>query len=457
MTTLAFSDFWGCPLFCFADLTSTVDGRERDLFNLLIEHRPDIRAADHTLLLVRQPASFSELRAEVVQLSDGEIAEQDHHVIERAQSFIESAPPGTPLVVASFRTVLQYHIVQTLADCKVEYIDFRNILRAQTQAKSMAALKSWPANFLSLPEAISQVSTALQNRGGSVKQTQLRPALTRVDTRWIRVQGRNAPQDNPKIISYLVSEAVGKGIITATGDPGDPLLTLVSNTYAAPLQAKPSVNVVDASPSINAVATLAPRSSNDAVDKRLSDQYIDRLKANSLGPFQEVRLAIYDEIDSLISAHSGKIAVRDLISKSVDKVRGDIEEARAVDTQYLIRSLTRNLPWGAVRGFITLLMTRQAVLNTDDGVVPAMWTNLDKIVLKMEADWRVRLDADLITFLVDSGFKITTYTEEDLSGALFDNRRMVENVQECISFLIRSEICEMADDYSLQRKRDASV
>lgn len=76
--------------------------------------------------------------------------------------------------------------------------------------------------------------------------------------------------------------------------------------------------------------------------------------------------------------------------------------------------------------------------------------NISKPVESLLPDWQMKLDSDLIVYLIGQGFKINAYAEEDLAGALYDDRRDTEKVQGCLAYLIANGICEMNSEYALR-------
>ncbi|OBA81768.1 hypothetical protein A9W99_13700 [Mycobacterium sp. 1164966.3] len=434
-------------MYCIVDLASVTNGRERDIFEVLLQHQPDVRTGT-VILLAHDPSVFAEFRAEAITVSDDKTTtEQDRFAIETVDKAIEAAPVDEPILVCSFRLVLQYHLAQKPAgNRQVEFLDFRHLLRLTT-SPGTKQLDQWPQSFMPLDEAIRLMKTALTVRG-PLMQTQLRPALARQNPAWNKVKGRNAPQDDPKIISLLVREAAAQGAITISGDENNPLLAL-SGTTAPPRR----TGAIQRAAAPTTPTVTAP--DIDLLDgSRDSDRYMRALRAAKLGPFSEVRTAVFEQIDKILKERVGEVSIRDLISDAVDDVRSSIEKARAEGRQYLVRSLTRNLPWGALKAFLVILMTRQPIVVTDDGeIVRADWTNLSKKVARLLPDWQIILDSELIVFLIAKGFEINSYSDEELAGALYDSRRSVAKVEQVIAYLLKEGICELSPEYSLRLVR----
>lgn len=436
-------------MLCIADLASVTNGRERDLIDVLYRHYPEVRSGT-VALLVTDPGLFSEFRAEVIAVPDGATTDRDRFVIDNVDDAIAKAPTDERVLVGSFRTVLEYHLAQNrTSNRQVDFLDFRHLLRL-TSGKSTGQLDSWPLAFMPLDEALNNLTAAVRAKG-TLKQTQLRGALEKENPAWTKIKGRNAPQDDSKIISIIVNEGVAKGAIALSGNSNDPYISLAGTDGSRGTVGAVTVRGATAGQRTPTSATIAGGVVDPASGGRDSDRYIRALRDGQLGPYQEVRTAVYDAIDNILADRAGAISIRDLISQAVDTVRESIEAARLEGRQYLINSMTRNLPWGAVKAFVTLLMIRQPVIQTVGGdLVTADWTNLSKSVEALVPDWQVILDSDLIVFLISRGFTINAYSEEDLSGALFDNRRAVEKVERCIAYLIEKRICELSPEYSLR-------
>lgn len=350
---------------CIADLASVTNGRERDLVDVLYRHYPDVRSGTVTLL-VNDPNLFAEFRADVVTVPDGAATERDRFVIENVDEVIRNTPDGEQILVGSFRTVLGYHLTQKPADGRhIEFLDFRHLLRIAS-GTSTSQLKSWPTTFMPLTDALKNLETAVQTKG-VLKQTQLRPALAQQNPAWKKVKDRNAPQDDPKIISIIVGEGVKRGIITASGPTNDPYLSVPGTDVTAGHAG--AVTLGGQTTQEEGVGTTGL-----SAETRLSDRILKVLRAGQLGPYQEVRVAVYNKMEEILKERSGEVALRDLISEAVDSVRESIEEARRGGRQYLIRSMTRNLPWGGVKAFITLMMTRTPVAIIGGEPARADWT-----------------------------------------------------------------------------------
>jgi hypothetical protein len=171
------------------------------------------------------------------------------------------------------------------------------------------------------------------------------------------------------------------------------------------------------------------------------------MREKLFGPYQEVRDAVYDEIDKLVNG-SERRTVRELLYSAVEAVRLQVEEARARGEQHLIKGLERGYPWSNLRAFLTILFTRRPVLRNGDALVTASWRDRGLEVDGADQNWRTMLDAELIVFLLENQCVIDAYSEDDLAGALFNSRRpdAVRRVQDCISHLIESNRCEVLGD-----------
>lgn len=448
-------DLGGLHMRTIADLASVSNGRAAELYEILVRERPKVGEGE-LILLVNDNSDVKEIGGRRVAIVGETSTERDRSAIDAVDREISrtSEVDGGPLLVCSFRTVLEYHVTQVRqADSAVEFLNFRHLLRGITSSGNTGTgpLQSWPSGFIPLEAALADLRAAVTERG-AVRQTKLREELTRQNRVWKRVPGRKAPQDDSRIIGLVVREGISHGVVTTSGPQNDPWISTVESPTPAPT---PLPATVPARQQL-AQATL-PSTGVPPVDdgRRESDRYMLTLRNAKLGPFSEVRLAIYEQMKEIVAQEAGEITIRNLIAAAVDRVREKIDKVRSEDNrQYLIRSMTRNLPWGIVKAFITALMTRRAVAITEDNeAVRADWTNLSKKVVALQDKWEIILDSELILCLLANGYEISSFTEDELSGALYDSRQQGERVQHCIAHLIEEGICELGPDYALQLVR----
>jgi hypothetical protein len=426
---------------CLVDLSETIESDgvasyAHGLFSTVLEKFPEVRSASRTVLIVRNPDHFSEFRADIVKAKTADEAANEATVLDELGKLVEEAVDNEePVIIFSFspRVKLQVTTEASLQSSQTRFIDLREVIR---KTPAMEALTTWPTDFMPLEQALKAVRQAIVKQGGSLKQTQLRPALVAVNTAFRKDPGRNAVSDNPKFISLIVREASDNGLIELQGSSADPLLKLRN---PAPLvhvdETAEHEAIMTAEPALPAASLSRVTEGN-----RESDRYLDLLRKHHIGPFQEVRIAIYDAIEAALDG-SQPVTIRSLLSDSVQKVRDEIDDGRKDGRLYLIKSMDRNMPWGRVRGFITLLMSRAPVLLSGEEALSASWTNLNHDVDGLAEDWRLKLDSQLICFLLEHGCLLGIYSEEDLAGALYNDRSKTSEVQDCFAYLDQSGLC----------------
>jgi hypothetical protein len=433
-------------MFCFVDLTAAQNGRERELFDVLIDLQPDVRASASKMLVVTETGQFPDravygMATQLVPLPPGDsMMAAESFVIDQLEKFVAVVPDGEMLLTCSFRTTLRQHMVANHADFgdRFKFLDLRQVLRAKS-GRVASKTMSWPERFMAEDAALTFLARAVVHRGGTLQQTRLRLALSEVDTRFRKDPAQGRPSDNPKFISLLVNMAKERGLVTLSGEEHNPYISL---TPDGARRAGVTVPVVNQHPTL--VVSNEPAATVGTEKDRESERYLKILKSNDFGPFQEVRAAVYDQIDKLI-AEEQSIRVRDIVAQSVNNVRSAVDEARTERRVYLIKDLNRNIPWGRFRSFISVLLTRRPVLRSDETALTASWRDLDALVTGIEEDWRVKLDSELIVFLLEHGCELGVYSEEDLAGALFNSRSAVGLVQDCIALLIKEGRCEVIE------------
>lgn len=422
----------------FIDLTAITGDRGQEALEALMAAEPALSTGDLTVLVTEGRSTEGPVGANIIEVHDGDALVAHREVVAALEAFLEGL--GTePGRVASVQPVVEYALLQTAHDSsQVAYIDLRRVLSAKN------ALSAWPDEIMPLDEAFTSLRRAINRRGGRVKMTQLRHALTAVDPRFTKMRGGKRPVDNPKLMGKLVREAEQAGVVRTSGHEQDPDIEL-----AGVPTTKPEVQNASVARPASAPTPASESSSHSAPSfERKSDEYLHTLRAGNLGPFQEVRTAIYDEVENRLKAAGEPIAVGELLDDAVAAVRNRIEEARSEGKDYLLKN-GRNLPWGRVRAFVGFLFMRRPVLMNGGSPVPATWANLTQVVDSIEEDWSLILDGELVVHLLSSGCTIDAYCEEDLSGALYDTRSNLERVRATLAHLLQSQRVGYDDRYAL--------
>jgi hypothetical protein len=168
--------------------------------------------------------------------------------------------------------------------------------------------------------------------------------------------------------------------------------------------------------------------------RRKSDQYIDALRENKLGPFQEVRPQVYKQIQDIVN--SQRRTASDVIRDSVAAVRENAELHTSAG------NVKKPFPWDRVRSFVSVLTRRVPVFLHEQCAFPYTWDNADLEVDGLRAEWTLALDGELVCFLLESGLTIDGDDDiSDLAGALYNSRRdeAYDQATEVIKYLKRSE------------------
>lgn len=402
------------------DLTTIPPGQEQHRLDAFVAATPDTSPEELTILA--PPNAVATPHGSVLMEVDGDPGDRWAAVKSRVADFLTNG--RGPGVVASFQHSVAA-LIEESGNEDVSYFDLRRLLQPHR-------LTQWPEQHLPRQQAFGVLKRALTQRGGTIRFTGIRPAMTLVDPRFKKNTQNPSPTDRPNFISLLVDEAVAAGLVTVNGPKDNPYVSLVDAPATAPAIAEPS----------------APDTPS-AGFARESDRYLHLLRSADLGPFQQVRVAIFDQIARSVAKSKKPLTVGALLDGAVKKVRQDIESARDEGREYLVRK-SQNLPWSQVRGFIGILFTRNAVLQGAEGPIRADWLHLNDEVTGLADGWQQVLDAELVTHLVRKGCLINQYTEVDLSGALYNSRLDLDHVHEVLKYLLESATCGYTEDYSLK-------
>ncbi|WP_344064718.1 hypothetical protein [Microbacterium pumilum] len=289
----------------------------------------------------------------------------------------------------------------------------------------------WPSGTVSLDDAHAALTAALRANGGTLRMTTVRPAMASIDSRFKKSEIPSHPLNAQGVWGAMVSAAEDAGLVSTSGTPSNRLVKLVGGS---------AIEIDDAS------ASLVP--AGPAMFERDSDRYLSLLRAAALGPFQQVRIAIYGEIQRELDK-GREVTIAQLLDRSIARVRKDIENAHVKGKDHLVKQ-GQALPWSSVRAFIGTLFTRQAVLLSAGEAVRADWLHLDSIASGLIDEWQLRLDGELVKYLIEQGCRVDQYAEVELGGALYNSRQDLAPVRAVLKHLIEVGACEFAPDYSLR-------
>ena len=296
------------------DLTTIPNGHEQKRLESFLEAHPTLDPTDVTVVApsdnVDPPTGSTFVSA------DGNPGERWSALTSALSEFSTTGGPGD--VVASFQNDVM-KIIES--QDKVGFFDLRDLL------KKPSAPEIWPETFYPLKNALEVLRKAVIKRGGTVRMTSLRPAMSIEDPRFKKNASDPTPLDQQFIVKLLIREAVSKGLVKLVGPSDNPFIELMAET-AVPPEAAPTQTYV-----------------------RESDRFISILREAGMGPFQQVRWAIYDAIDESLTNNSTP-TIDSLLNIAVSQVRSDIEVAAAEGKIYLVKPGQR-LPWSQVRGFVS--------------------------------------------------------------------------------------------------------
>jgi hypothetical protein len=299
------------------DLSTITGSEEQSRLDAFLSAHPDVNPAMLTVLAPTGAVSVPDGANHVA--TDGDPGQRWAAVEEAVSSFMSI--PNEPGLVGSFQTSVKDLVGKNAVDSKSpQFYDLRELIRSRSHALG------WPEKYYPVKNALDLLRRALVQKGGSMRLTQVRPALTLQDARFRKNPKAPTPLDAQNIVALLLKEAQSKKIVTLSGPDDNPVIEL--GEVEAPV----------------AVATN--------VHPRESDRYLALLRDAGMGPFQQVRWAVYDAIDEALATQE-QLTVGDLLDSAVRKVRSEVEAAAVEGRDYLVKSGQR-LPWSQVRGFIGL-------------------------------------------------------------------------------------------------------
>ncbi|GAA1082911.1 hypothetical protein GCM10009663_27380 [Kitasatospora arboriphila] len=195
---------------------------------------------------------------------------------------------------------------------------------------------------------------------------------------------------------------------------------------------------------------------------RRSDEFITALRKSGFGPFQQIRLDVYEKIENLAGQ---KRTVPKLIRDAINEVRKDREysesEGRELATpgDHELQVPEKPIPWAKVRTFFISLINRCPVLLSGGEPVSHSWAEAEIKVDGLVDDWKIRLDGELICFLLENGIEISLADVADLSGAIYNSRKdeYFDRILSVVQLLLREGIVEESSGGVLRLCRNVVV
>lgn len=326
------------------------------------------------------------------------------YIYDRVQQL---AKDGEELIVASYRSSLR----QGIAALKVIYpfIEFEQLSRYVHPNQDLH-VEMWDESFMPRYDAIRALVAVLFKAKIPLRMTDIRKPLTSHDERFRKRVG--SFNSRPRFMSMLVALATDKNYVIVLSNVGNEQNPLVQLTPSGRTFAGAFARESSSEGGSNAHETVGDIN-NDSSERSRSDLYITTLRRGHFGPFQEVRLAVFEEIELLVK--DGSRTSSELIRDAISNVR----ETRASE---LIRT-NKPFPWSTVRSFISALASRAPVFLVEGAPTPHTWIAAAQRVTGLIKDWQLALDGELICYLLDQGVSISLDDIPALAGALYNSRR----------------------------------
>lgn len=376
------------------DLTSARPGTEEYVLERVLDSIPEGEPPEVYVLANQQATLENVARTRgVVLTAVDDATPETNRVSSIAEGVNRLAAESESVRVYSFSPHVKHFVLalQRAYPGKLQFEPLARYARADGDARAAGA---WEATFMSEEEAGLALARAISNsRSTAVYKTGLRPLLEMDDARFSKAAG--GFPSAPGFISALVGVAESRGLVQTHG--AEPRIMVVLTEAGRQLVASASAGADSGEPD-----------TVEGEEKSRSSQFADSWRGAGLGSFMTVRRAVYDEIDRALAG--GPKQLRALVNDSVAAARASRTD---IDDKF---------PWSRVRLFIEEVMRRRPVALSNDGPVALTWTNGATEIEKMDEDWQLRLDGELVLHLVDDGFDLTIADMADLAGALYNAR-----------------------------------
>jgi len=347
------------------------------------------------------------------------------------------------LLVISFREEMSDLVadINRTSERAVSFIDYRSLLFPKTAF-------TWPQDELPLDEALAILLHALRSeKDGYLRMSALRAALEKMDSRFEKTPTN--PLSTSGVIKYLVNSAKERGLVVVYGsDQSNPFVAATSfdsvgfaSARSAPPGDRETVAAYANNETVGAERLTMPLrepystpNANNRTNRKVSISYIETLRGADLGPYQQVRMKVYDEIEKF--ANEGTYAAIEVVNRAVEALWGAEEEAFSRSEG----SHAKRQPWSRIHAFAVRLLAQCPCMLSDGQPIRLTIPNMAKRVDGMIDGWRLLLDSQLLLCLVD-GHTVGLENIIDLSGALYNTRRDTTAITELIQYAVSSGIC----------------
>lgn len=395
-----------------ADLACLSDGTEPRFVDLL---REMANSPDDTYLIIRRSQDSSLLRLSELSLHIkvlDDTASQMALTREVSNLATEVASDGAPVRILTLSST-----VLGLRDWQADALPSQvEIARWVPRTASPSPTSGWPDGFVPLEEAVDLLVRALgaadaANETTALYMTEIRKRLAAIDNRFLKTSSEAAR--TPKLMGMIINRARERGLIRVVGAPPNPRIYLASSKIPSPSKASPSI-------------TSGGRGIDQMIDRSdgrvTSDAVLEKLRDLRLGPFSDVRVLTYDELDKVVASDRGRPLLR-AIDDAVENCREKVTRDGIIPPERLAK-----FPWRFLKRLIEELARRRPVALDENGSMfsPA-WADGERPVHSLRSDWQYELDGALLLAVWDAGLHFAAADVDELAGALYMDRS-IENI-----------------------------
>jgi hypothetical protein len=169
-----------------------------------------------------------------------------------------------------------------------------------------------------------------------------------------------------------------------------------------------------------------------ATKRSRSDELVDCLRAQRLGPYSRIRRGLFDVLENVVKDKA--VAAKgfsSVLSTAIDRAKEAMPDGPAC----------KPIPWRGVKVFLRdMLLRRPVLVAADDVRIGSGFGTLTIPVVGLVADWKLELDGELVIALVRSGVRLHLSDPPNIAGALFNDRSSEAEAMagEVIDFLIET-------------------
>lgn len=224
------------------------------------------------------------------------------------------------------------------------------------------------------------------DKSTGIRQTALRPKLSAKDSR-LSTEHTSSVRN---FISKLVRRAASRGLIQLDAPGTNPIIWTAA----------------DVSHSTEQLASVVSR-------QQRGQLFIDTLKSGKMGPFPNFREKVFSAVEEMVVAND-KPLFRDLLGAAVSNVRNNCNGSH------------NGFSWSSVKEFlIELFRLHPVAMDANSQALRPGFSTWNTPIASMVDDWRLKLDGELVLYLLRKGCEINFYDIPELTGALYETREEV--------------------------------